>query len=124
MESRSREKEIEAILAIVVGFAFFGLIAHKPLLLKFALGVGAVGLFSKWGTSKIVFLWMKLSEGMGYVMSKAILGIVFFVFLFPVALISRLFKKTDSLMLKKPVGSSFYYTRNHTYTKEDLKNIW
>ena len=55
--------------------------------------VGVVGAFipslAKW----VDWAWYKLSEVMGWVMSRVMLSLVFFVFLFPVALLSRVFGK-------------------------------
>jgi hypothetical protein len=51
------------------------------------------------------------------------LSIIYFVFLMPIAWISRLFTK-DPLMLKAKDSDSLYTTRDHLYKKEDLENIW
>jgi Saxitoxin biosynthesis operon protein SxtJ len=36
-------------------------------------------------------LWMKLAEAMGFVMTRVILGVVFFLFVTPIGLVRRLF---------------------------------
>jgi hypothetical protein len=70
----------------------------------------------------IVKMWLKFGEALGYVNSRIILAILFFLILTPVALVQRIFKK-DSLMLKRG-SSSLFFERNHQYTKKDLENPW
>lgn len=66
---------------------------------------------------------MKLAEAMGFVMSKIILSVLFFLVLVPVALLARL-KRKDPLMLKKRTKGSYFIERNHTYTPDDLSRAW
>ena len=80
------------------------------------------GLFIKQIAHLITFLWLKLSEGMGFVMSKVLLGAVFYLFLFPFSLLYKLFNK-DSLNIKAGKGS-YFVERKHKYTQKDLENIW
>ncbi len=119
-----REKQLETILSIVLGLAVIYWVTKNHYLLPAIVIVSSIGLFSNYLTEKIHWLWMKLSHVMGTVMSKVILSVVFFVFLFPIALLSRLFIKKDSLQLKKTSGNSYYTVRDHVYTREDLENPW
>jgi hypothetical protein len=70
----------------------------------------------------IVDLWFKLATILGEINAKVLLSITFFVFLYPMSFIYRITSK-NPLQIKKPSGSTFV-DRNHTFTKEDLKNIW
>ena len=122
----TREKELETILTICVAMVAIFLFSkqHHKYWLTIGLLLGLVGMFSKYLTSKIAWAWMKLSEGMGAVSSKIILSVIFFLFLFPIAALSRLFGSKSSLQLKKPDGNSFYFTRNHKFEAKDLENTW
>lgn len=127
----SREKELETILTLCVFLVlifFMGErehLGHKKSLLTIAILLGLIGIFSKYLTSKISWAWLKVGELMGAVMSKVILSVVFFVFLFPIALLSRLFSSNrNNLQLKKTGGNTYYFTRNHLYEAKDLKNLW
>jgi len=123
-----RSKVLESILTIAAAL----LIIHFVLLIKYevnnevlvpiALGLMLIGLLSRWLSSKIIWLWFKLAEGMGYVMSRVILSIVFFLFLFPIALLYRFFNP-DALKLRN-TDDSTYSTRNHEYRASDLENPW
>lgn len=71
----------------------------------------------------IGWLWLTFAKGLGFVMGNILLTIVFFVFLTPVALISKLFRK-DLLLLKRKPRSSFYFSRQKTFGAEDFENMW
>jgi hypothetical protein len=122
----TREKELETILTICVALVVIFLLSkqHHKYWLTISVVLGLTGMFSKYLTSKIAWAWMKLSEGMGAVTSKIILSIIFFVFLFPIAMLSRLFGSKSSLQLKKPEGDSYYFMRNHKFEAKDLENVW
>ncbi|MCB0739399.1 MAG: hypothetical protein KDC92_17965 [Bacteroidetes bacterium] len=121
-------EKIKSVLVMVLGFVILGtlLAAKKPelgkTLLYVGIGAGVLSLLSKFVLDKIIWLWFSLASVMGFIMSKVLLTVVFYVFLFPVALLSRIGKK-NSLQLKRPQQTTFI-ERNHTYTKDDLENIW
>ncbi len=123
MAKFTKEKNQETILAIVLGLLVIWFFTKIQVLLVVSLCLVIVGLFSQWVSGWITFLWLKLSHVMGYVMSRVILSAIFFLFLFPIALLSRLFKK-DLMQLKKTKGTSYYHERNHQYLKDDLENPW
>lgn len=54
--------------------------------------------------------WMKLGELMGKVVSPLVLGIIFFLLITPVALVTRLFGR-DELRLKKANMNSYWIDR-------------
>lgn len=70
----------------------------------------------------ICYGWLKLGEGLGYVMSKVILGVVFYVLVSPLAILYRLFNKNQLNLKKNP--TSYYVQRNHLFEKKDLTNTW
>ncbi|MCX6290582.1 MAG: hypothetical protein NT126_02305 [Bacteroidetes bacterium] len=119
-----KAKHLETILTIVLGLAVIGWFTKNKNMITVIVFVSAIGLFSGYLTEKIHWLWMKLAYLSGLVMSKVILSVLFFLFLFPIALLSRLFSKKDSLQLKRSSGDSYYTVRNHLYTAEDLENPW
>lgn len=119
-----REKVLESLLVISTGLiVLFFMIKIKWLLLV-AIIIGLIGVFWNFLSEKIAWLWLKLSEGLGFITSKIILTIVFYFFLFPIAVISRFFKKQSSLQLKKENKETYFFTRNKIYTKQDFENVW
>lgn len=123
---QTREKDLEAILIICVGLLVMYFLSRQQhiWLIIVSTVLGIISVVSNWLTAKIVWLWMQIGEKMGWVMSKVILGTIFFLFLLPLAVISRTFSKQSSLQLKKPAADSYYFTRNHKYESKDLKNVW
>lgn len=70
--------------------------------------------------------WMALGRILGAINSTILLGFIFFIILTPIALLSRVFRKKDSMMLQrpKPTVQSFYTEREHRYTRKDLEKMW
>lgn len=112
----------QSLLVIVLGLSLLSLLFKLKLLLYIGLGIGVVSMLIPRLGDGIVYLWFKLAQGLGWLNSRILLSIIFFVFLFPISLISRLFSK-DSLQLKGD-GDSTFTERNHQYEKKDLENIW
>jgi len=106
------------VLVLIILFLNY----HNVKLLYAALALGAIGILIPSLSRKIHDAWMKFAELLGQVMNKVILGIVFYVFLFPVALMSRLFRKNPFKVKKET--SSYFSERNFTYTKKSLEQLW
>lgn len=128
--SINKEKRVETLSIIGLALIVIHLFVMKDTSIEeqhnYLVLFGAIcliiGLFFKPLAHLVTFLWLKLSEGMGFVMSKVLLGAVFYLFLFPFSLLYKLFNK-DSLNVKG--GKDSYFTnRNHKFTKKDLENIW
>jgi len=118
------EKHAETVLVIVTGLIAVYFLTGRTGFLTAGLIVGLLGTFSTFIRAKIHWAWMKLAEVMGSIMSPLILGIVFFVFLFPLAILSRVFRKKDELNLKGGNTDSFFVERNHEYGPKDIVNPW
>ena len=80
------------------------------------------GLFVPIVSKQVTWLWFKLAEGMGFIMSKVVLGALFYLFIGPYSLLYRLFN-SDNLNIKKK-RESYYSERNIEYVKSDLENPW
>jgi hypothetical protein len=113
----------KTILVIVTGLIAFSYIFDQPVLNKIALVIGIVTIFIAAAARAIEWLWFKLALGLGWINSRILLSIVYFVFLVPMAWFSRWFTK-DSLNLKRDHADSIFHTRNYKYRKKDLENIW
>ena len=68
-------------------------------------------------------LWFGLSHVLGQVMSRVLLGIIYTIFLLPMALLRQMMGK-DALRLRqwKRGNESVFIEREHVFTKEDLRN--
>jgi hypothetical protein len=117
------QDRFKTILVIVTGLLAIGWIFEIPLLGKIAVVIGAVSIFIPAAARAIEWVWFKIALGLGWVNSRILLSIIYFVFLMPIAWFSRLFTK-DPLAIKKAKRSSMFVTRDHLYTGKDLENIW
>ena len=118
----NREKRLESMLIIAAGFIVLFFAFKLKWLLLIALTVAVLGAVSKLATQGITWLWFKIAEILGWVNSRVLLGIIFFLFLFPISLLMRLLSKMTIKMKREKV--TYYSERNHTYKPEDLENVW
>ncbi|GAB5409461.1 MAG: hypothetical protein BalsKO_18260 [Balneolaceae bacterium] len=109
-------------LVMVVGFLVIASIFQNEKIVFFALGVGLVSLIIPPAGHWIVFGWYKLALLLSKVMNPLVLGLVYFLFISPIAILFRLFGN-DPMRLKDNKGS-MYEVREKTYTKEDLEKPW
>jgi len=126
MQNQDRFKNL---LVVVVGFYAISFLTRNrypqfsQILGNVALGIGVLSLIFPFVARWIEWAWLRLALGLGWINSRILLSLIYFVFLLPVAWISRLFTK-DPLMLKAKNASTLYNVRDHEYKKEDLENIW
>jgi len=117
------QDRFKTILVIVTGLIALAWIFDAPLLGKIALAIGALSVFIPAAARAIEWTWLKIALILGWVNSRILLSIVYFLFLMPIAWLARLFLK-DPLALKKDKRDTLFATRNHLYTGKDLENIW
>lgn len=120
MQNKDRFK---TILVIVIGFSAIAWIFDIGWLWKVAFGIGAISIIIPPAAQAIEWAWLKLALGLGWINSRILLSVIYFVFLMPIAWLAKLFTK-DPLMLKGKNTATLFVTRNHPYKKEDLENIW
>jgi hypothetical protein len=114
---------LKTILTISVGFILIFLVTKLKWTLLVAFIVGLIGIFSPYLSKKVNYLWMKLTYLLSLIIPNVLLGIIFFLFLFPISLLSKLFGKKDPLLLKNNHKSS-YTTTDKTFNKKGLENPW
>jgi hypothetical protein len=110
------------ILVISMGF----LILHLLLLWKWALivslCVGLMGIISNALSKNIEWAWLKLARILSYVIPTILLGIIFYLILFPLSLFSKLFRK-DPLMLSNKYNTYFVNVEK-SFDKKSMEKIW
>ena len=112
----------ESCLVIMTGLLVFWMIYQVKVLITIAIAIGLIGAFIPTVGEWINWIWYKIADVMGWVMSKVLLSAIFFLFLFPIALIYKLFNK-DTLQLKKK-QDTYWTKRSHKYAAKDLENVW
>jgi len=112
----------EIPLSIVVFMLILLVITKNQIFIYLAFGIGLISLLSKTITNYIVLGWTLILKIVGAINAHVILGLVFFVILFPISMIYRILNK-DSLNLKSG-KESYFSTREHRYTPKDIENPW
>ncbi|MEO1437173.1 MAG: SxtJ family membrane protein [Bacteroidota bacterium] len=117
------QKEIHysTILVMVTGFLVLYHFLEHSWLFYTSLCLGLIGSFSPFMVRQIHWAWMKLGLALGWINSRILLTIVYYVFLLPIAFLSKLGRK-DQLQLKQKQRETTYQTREHQYEAEDLKH--
>jgi hypothetical protein len=114
MSAKSKKTTpLKTILVIVVGLMVVYIVTDYRWALISSLVVGVLGAMSDWIAEKIDFLWMKLSWILGLIVPNIILSVIFFLFLTPIALLSRIIKRKDPLSLKNSANSLFKDSNKH-----------
>ncbi|MEN8156092.1 MAG: SxtJ family membrane protein [Bacteroidota bacterium] len=122
MKQMNRTKSLETCLVLTIGFMVLYFLKSRELFLYIAFGFGITGILIKPLAGLIAVGWFKLADIMGFLFSKVVLGVLFYVVLFPISVLYRLTKK-DPLHIRHPKGSS-WVERDHNYQGKDLENIW
>lgn len=110
------------MLVISMGFLVLHLILSWKWAVILSLVIGVIGILSSFLSEKIEWGWMKLASIPGYIIPNILLSIVFYLFLFPISLLSKLFTK-DPLMLSKEYDS-YFIDINKEMNKKDFEKMW
>lgn len=110
--AQNKNTPFRTVLTISVGFGLLFLVFKIDWLLYTCLIIGGIGVTSTWLSEKIDFVWMKLSWILSLIVPNIVLTIIFFVVLFPIAMLSRLFGKKDTLLRKNKLDSLFIDVQN------------
>jgi len=113
---------VQTVLTITVGLIVVYLVTDIRWILLSALIIGAIGIFSPFLSKQIDYLWMKLAWVLSLIVPNILLSIVFYLFLFPIALLSRLSRK-DELMIKKQ-QKTLFRNRTQTFDKAYFEKTW
>ncbi|MCA1802884.1 MAG: SxtJ family membrane protein [Rhodothermaceae bacterium] len=121
----TREKQLETILVVSTALLLFFLIFNVSWLLYSAFALSLLALISRSFSYWFTRGWLGFSEILGFVMSRLIMTLLYFLVLTPIALLYRAFNK-DPLQLNhnRNRSGSYYTHRGHIYTAKDLNNTW
>ena len=120
---KNKSEPVKTVLTITIGFLVVYLVSKWRWSLNVALIIGLCGVFSTYLAKKIDFVWMKLTWVLSLIVPNILLSLIFYVFLTPIALLSRVFQKHDQLFLKNTVKSTFK-DYNKQFEKRSFENPW
>lgn len=110
-------------LVICTGLVLVYFIFDLQWVLYLAFSLGLLSILSYWISLKIEWVWFKLTYLLSLIVPNILLGLIFFLFLTPIAFLASIFTKKDHLLLKKPEQSA-YQVINKKYSAADLENPW
>ncbi len=93
-------------LVIVVGLLLIASIFDSEYIAYASLSIGLISLIIPQAGYGIVWAWYKLAEILSRIVNPIVLGLLYFLFITPIAFLFRLFGN-DPLSLKKPQESVF-----------------
>lgn len=112
------EKKHSSLIVIAIGFGILYFFFRKEWLLV-PIGMSLVGFMIGPLGEFIHLTWMMIAKVLGFINSRILLSIIFFLILTPIALLMRLLGKSSFVKSAKGKNTLFV-TRNHVYTKADL----
>ena len=107
MALKQSKEPVKTVLVIVVGFLIVYGVWRLEWALTTALVIGIAGLLSGYLAEKIDFLWMKLAWVLSLIVPNILLSVIFFLFLTPIAWLSRIFGEKNPLSLRNSSPSLF-----------------
>jgi hypothetical protein len=121
--SKKADTSKSTILVICMGFLVIYLGLHVKWALYVSLGVGVLAIASTFISQKIEWGWNMLSKALGFVVPNILLSAIFFLFLFPIAVVSRLFGKKDPMMLSGKYDT-YFIDINTQMDKKSFEKTW
>lgn len=120
--SNRQDNTKTTVLIISMGFLILFLIFKWEWAVYVSIFVGLIGIISRYLSKKIEWLWMKLAKILSFIVPNILLTLVFFLILYPISLISRIFTK-DPLMLSGK-HDSYFVDVDKEFTKKNFEEIW
>ncbi len=114
---------VKTVLIISVGFGIIFFFLDLRWALNTSLIIGLLGLISDRISKLIDFLWMKLAKVLSFIVPNILLSIIFYLFLFPFAILSRVFSSKSTLMLKNN-KNSLWVDKNTSMDKVSFEKMW
>lgn len=118
--TQKRKEQYKSLVVIWIGFSLIGWRLHQWWLIGAAATVLMGGMISPYILIKVTKGWRWIGEQIGGVSSRVLLGVVFLMFLSPIAFFYRLFAEGKT----KGKPGSFFVERNHPYTAADLEKLF
>lgn len=126
-----KARRIETLAVLALACLVFALLAHRrhgvslreDAWLVAAAAFLVIGCFVAPLAGLITRAWFGLSHALGAVMSRVVMGVVFFAVLLPLSLLRRLFE-ADPLRLRRKASGSYYTDVSKAYCSRDLRHPW
>ena len=114
---------VRTILTITVGFAIIYSISDNRWALLISVIIGLVGIFSDYLSKVVDSAWMKLSWLLSLIVPNILLGITYYLILFPISVLSKIFGQKDPLKLKNN-SNTLFKTVKKEFNKASFEKPW
>jgi hypothetical protein len=117
-------KALEAMNILALACIVFGLIFKLQVFFYAASCLLVIGVF--FGRLAIIITagWLKFAYFLGFINTRIILTLIYYLLLTPIAYIYRLLHG-DFLNIKRNTSlKSYFVERNHAYEPKDFENVW
>lgn len=114
---------IKTIHTICIGLILISLLTKMYAILFIVAFLFIVSYISETFTSIIDRLWLKLSLILSKIFPPILLTIIFFTFLTPIAILSRIFGEKNPLQLKN-IDKTLFKTVTKTFEKNSFEKPW
>lgn len=116
-------KEMRKDTGIVFGLVmlYFGIYSGNSLLLKISFAVFLLAVIIPSIYSFPAIVWFKISDILGFVVSKIVLAVIYLIVVFPVSILRKVFG-SDPMMIRNfgKTDSGTWIKREHEYTNSDF----
>lgn len=122
---KMKSNPTKTVLTISVGFLIVYLITKSQYqwILIVSASVGIIGLISDYLASKIEWIWMKLTWVLSLTVPNILLSLLFYLFLFPIAVLNKIFSKKNHLQLKNPKKTTWFQD-DKVFDSKSMENPW
>ncbi len=120
----SREKTLETISILALASIVLGIWFEWP---PWHIAAGVllfIGAFFKRAAGAVASAWMKLAHILGFINTRLILILIFYLALTPLAVLYRVLHGDFLNLRGRRAGTSLWHVRDHTFTARDLDKMW
>lgn len=123
-KSGSRLKDLKTLAAPAAALLLLALLLRRPAPAAAGLLLFGAGLASPRAAARLAGWWMAFAGASGRFNSRVVLGLVYFLFLTPLALLSRLLGGNPLRAGFDPSAKSYFHETEHLFEPSDLEKPW
>ncbi|HAC16576.1 MAG TPA: hypothetical protein DCE78_11630 [Bacteroidetes bacterium] len=113
----------KTVLTITVGFLVIYFFSGWEWSMWLSMIIGISGLLSAKIARLINFIWTKITQLLSLIIPNIILALIFYLILFPIATLQKLFGEKDSLKLKPDYTTTWVLSNSH-FDKANFEKPW
>jgi hypothetical protein len=123
MMKTKKNNSVKTVLTISIGFGIIYFLSDIKWALNTSLIIGVLGLISNKFSDFIDFLWMKLTRILSFIVPNVLLSLIFYLFLFPIAICYKIFGGKDPLQLKNN-NETMWVNKDDKLDKSSFEKMW